>query len=143
MVGSVITPRGLPEEIDQTPVPGNGSAAPSVTLVAQSDWSGPASTKGEVLCKTMTSSVEEQMALEIVQVNVFVPKARLVAVVVGAVESAIRMPGSVEVQTPVPTVGVFAVKVTIIPHSVWSGPALATVTVLFVISTSSKSEQPF
>ena len=43
-------------------------------------------------------------------------------------------------QAPVPTVGVFAAKVTDVPHTVWSGPALAVVGPADMVITTSSVE---
>ena len=62
-----------------------------------------------------------------VQVNVFTPVVNPVTPLVGLVGVVTVAVPAVTVQTPVPTIGVFAAKVAVGLQIVWSVPALATV----------------
>ena len=68
-----------------------------------------------------------QVPLLIVQVNVFTPVVKPVTPLVGLVGVVTVAVPAVTVQSPVPTVGIFAASVAMAEHIVWSAPAAATV----------------
>ena len=68
-----------------------------------------------------------QLPFEMLHNNLFVPALNPVMVVLARVESAnIAVPDST-VHLPVPEVGVLPARVALVPHTVWSEPALAVV----------------
>ena len=68
-----------------------------------------------------------QVPFVIVHTNVFTPVVKPVTPDVGDVGVVTAAVPAVTVHTPVPTVGVFAAKVAVAEHIVWSGPAADTV----------------
>ena len=75
----------------------------------------------------MASVLGVQVPLLIVHTNVFTPVVNPVTPDVGFVDVVTVAVPAVTVQAPVPTVGVFAAKVAVGLHIVWSGPAADTV----------------
>ena len=75
----------------------------------------------------MASVLGVQVPLVIVQTNVLTPVVKPVTPLVGLVGVVTTPVPAVTVQTPVPTVGVFAAKVAVGEQIVWSEPAAATV----------------
>ena len=68
-----------------------------------------------------------QVPFVIVHTNVFTPVVNPVTPDVGLVGVVTTPVPAVTVHAPVPTVGVFAAKVAVAEHIVWSGPAAETV----------------
>ena len=71
----------------------------------------------------MASALGVQVPLLIVQVNVFTPVVKPVTPLVGLAGVVTAPVPAVTVQSPVPTVGVFAAKVEVGEQIVWSAPA--------------------
>lgn len=84
-----------------------------------------------------TSSVEvAQGALEIVQRNVYVFPEVPVKLELGLAADVTEPPApEMMLQAPVPTLGVFAAKLVLVAHSVWSEPALAALGLLMKLTT--------
>jgi hypothetical protein len=75
-----------------------------------------------------TVSVDEgQLALLIVQTNVFAPTERPVTAEVGLPGVVTLALPAITVHTPVPTVGALLARAAVVEQTVWSGPALAVV----------------
>ena len=68
-----------------------------------------------------------QVPLVIVHTNVFTPVVNPVTPDVGLLGVVTTPVPAVTVHAPVPTTGVFAAKVAVAEHIVWSGPAADTV----------------
>lgn len=136
LLGVVIVPP-VPETIVHRPVPTVGVLPANVAVVPQMFWSSPAfAVVGLAVNVITTSSVEAvQGALAIVQRNVYVVPAVPANAEVGLL-GVVTVPPAPEMmlQDPVPIVGVFAAKVTELPQTFWSSPALATVGVAVIVT---------
>ncbi len=138
LLDGVVTFPPAPLMILHAPVPTDGEFPANVTevnpQVAELVWSAPAAAAvGFRLNVITTSSVEAVHGLLlIVQRKVYVEPAVPVNVDV-ALDAVVTLPPVPEtiLHAPVPTVGVFPAKVTLVkPHvaaPVWSGPAFAAV----------------
>ena len=75
----------------------------------------------------IASALGVQVPLLIVQVKVFTPVVKPVTPDVGLLGVVTVAVPAVTVQSPVPTVGIFAASVAVAEHIVWSEPAAAVV----------------
>src|SRR5690606_4251203 len=126
-------------------VPTVGATAASVASPPQTVWSGPASDGVGLSGSTViiTSSVlGVQEPLVIVHASVYVVPPTPVNSLAGSAGSLITPPApETMVQRPVPTKGTFPSRL-VGPHTVLSGPALATVGVDSNVTTTSSVVDP-
>jgi archaellin len=119
----------LPVITVHTPVPTDAVLPARAVVVEQTVSSGPAfALVGDASRVITTVSVDEgQLALLIVQTNVFAPTERPVTAEVGLPGVVTLALPAITVHTPVPTVGALLARAAVVEQTVWSGPALAVV----------------
>ena len=127
LVGVVTDP--VPAVTVHSPVPTVGVFAAKVAVGEQIVWSAPAAaTVGSWSTLMVIASVlGGQVPFVIVHTNVLTPVVNPVTPLVGLVGVVTVAVPAVTVQSPVPTVGVFAAKVAVGLQMVWSAPAADTV----------------
>jgi len=110
--------------------------------VLHSDWSSPASaTEGVALTLIVTSLVvEAQGGLLIVQRKTFVPGVSPVTLDVGELGDEGVPEPLTSVHVPIPTVGVLPAIIAFVAHTLWFGPAFATVGKPFIVIVTSSKE---
>src|ERR1051325_3976428 len=134
----------LPVITVHTPVPTDAVLPARAVFVEQTVSSGPAfALVGDASRVITTVSVDEgQLALLIVQTNVFAPTERPVTAEVGLPGVVTLALPAITVHTPVPTVGALLARAAVVEQTVWSGPALAVVGAASRVMTTVSLEDP-
>ena len=119
----------LPLTKVHVPVPTVGVFPANVALVEHKVWLDPAfDVVGDATPVIVTVLVDGvHGALLIVHWNTFAPTPKPVTPLVGELGVVIVPEPLTKVHTPVPVVGVLPANVAVVPHTVWSEPALAVV----------------
>lgn len=137
--GLVIVPKPL--TFVHVPVPDTGVFPARVVDVPQTPCAGPAlAGVGAVTPVMVTSLVEVQVPLVIVQRKVFGPVPRPVTVELGLEGSVIVPDPLTLLHVPVPVAGALPPRVAEVPHTLCAGPALAAVGAPDCVMTTSAVE---